>query len=125
MKFKHEITLIADTLQEHDEIVDKEFPKDESKIPAFAKAQYLNLFSAMQTIAEVIETANNVLGNKTEALKIIVEDINIHSEMVNEIMEDSNWEHWTDKDEAHYTNVFYYDLHKTVEEIIEELKEVK
>lgn len=125
MKFKHEITLIADTLQEHDEIVDKEFPKDESKIPAFAKAQYLNLFSAMQTIAEVIEKANNVLGNKTEALKIIVEDINIHSEMVNEIMEDSNWEHWTDKDEAHYTNVFYYDLHKTVEEIIEELKEVK
>lgn len=125
MKFKHEITLIADTLQEHDEIVDKEFPKDESKIPAFAKAQYLNLFSAMQTIAEVIETANNVLGNKTEALKIIVEDINIHSEMVNEVMEDSNWEHWTDKDEAHYTNVFYYDLHKTVEEIIEELKEVK
>lgn len=125
MKFKDEITLIADTLHEHDEIVDKEFPKDESKIPAFAKAQYLNLFSAMQTIAEVIEKANNVLGNKTEALKIIVENINIHSEMVNEIMEDSNWEHWTDKDEAHYTNVFYYDLHKTVEEIIEELKEVK
>lgn len=125
MKFKHEITLIANTLQEHDEIVDKEFPKDESKIPAFAKAQYLNLFSAMQTIAEVIETANNVLGNKTEALKIIVEDMNIHSEMVNEIMENSNWEHWTDTEEAHYTNVFYYDLHKTVEEIIEELKEVK
>lgn len=125
MKFKNEITLIANTLHEHDEIVDKEFPKDESKIPAFAKAQYLNLFSAMQTIAGAIETANNVLGNKTEALKIIVEDINIHSEMVNEIMEDSNWEHWTDKDEAHYTNVFYYDLHKTVEEIIEELKEVK
>lgn len=125
MKFKTEITLIADTLQEHDEIVDKEFPKDESKIPAFAKAQYLNLFSAMQTIAEVIETANNVLGNKTEALKIIVEDMNAHSEMVNEVMENSNWEHWTDKEEAHYTNVFYYDLHKTVEEIIEELKEVK
>lgn len=125
MKFKHEITLIADTLQEHDEIVDKEFPKDESKIQAFAKAQYLNLFSAMQTIVGAIETSNNVLGNKTKALKIIVEDINIHSEMVNEVMEDSNWEHWTDKDEAHYTNVFYYDLHKTVEEIIEELKEVK
>lgn len=125
MKFKNEITLIANTLHDHDEIVDKEFPKDESKIPAFAKAQYLNLFSAMQTIAGAIETANNVLGNKTEALKIIVEDVNIHSEMVNEVMEDSNWKHWTDKEEAHYTNVFYYDLHKTVEEIIEELKEIK
>lgn len=125
MKFKNEITLIADTLHEHDEIVNKEFPKDESKIPAFAKAQYLNLFSAMQTIAEVIETANNILGNKTEALKIIVEDLNAHSEMVNEVMENSNWEHWTDKEEAHYTNVFYYDLHTTVEEIVEELKEVK
>lgn len=125
MKFKHEVTLIADTLQEHNKIVDKEFPKDESKIPAFAKAQYLNLFSAMQTIAEVIETANNVLGNKNEALKIIVENMNAHSEMVNEVMENSNWKHWTDKEEAHYTNVFYYDLHKTVEEIIEELEEVK
>lgn len=125
MKFKNEITLIANTLQEHDEIVNKEFPKDESKIPAFAKAQYLNLFSTMQTIAEVIETANNILGNKTEALKIIVENINAHSEMVNEVMENSNWKHWTDTEEAHYTNVFYYDLHKTVEEIIEELKEVK
>lgn len=125
MKFKNEITLIANTLHEHDEIVNKEFPKDESKIPAFAKAQYLNLFSAMQTIAEVIETANNILGNKTEALKIIVEDLNAHSEMVNEVMENSNWEHWTDTEEAHYTNVFYYDLHTTVEEIVEELKEVK
>lgn len=125
MKFKHEITLIADTLHEHDEIVNKEFPKDESKIPAFAKAQYLNLFSAMQTIAEVIETANNILGNKAEALKIIVEDMNAHSEMVNEVMEESNWKHWTDTEEAHYTNVFYYDLHTTVEEILEELKEVK
>lgn len=125
MKFKNEITLIANTLHEHDEIVNKEFPKDESKIPAFATAQYLNLFSAMQTIAEVIETANNILGNKTEALKIIIEDMNAHSEMVNEVMENSNWKHWTDKEEAHYTNVFYHDLYTTVEEIIEELKEVK
>lgn len=125
MKFKNEITLIANTLQEHDEIVNKEFPKDESKIPAFAKAQYLNLFSAMQTIAEVIETANKFFGKKEKALKIIVEDLNAHSEMVNEVMENSNWEHWTDTEEAHYTNVFYYDLHTTVEEILEELKEVK
>lgn len=125
MKFKNEITLIANTLHEHDEIVNKEFPKDESKIPAFAKAQYLNLFTAMQNITEAIETANKFFGKKEKAIKIIVENLNAHSEMVNEVMENSNWEHWTDTEEAHYTNVFYYDLHTTVEEILEELKEVK
>lgn len=124
MKFKHEIKLIAGVLNDHNKVVIKEFPKDESKIPAFAKAQYLNLFGAMQEIVQVIETANKFLGNKNKALKIIVENMNSHSEMVNEIMEDSNWKRWTKEDEAHYTNVFYYDLHKTVEEIIEELKEV-
>lgn len=125
MKFKNEIELIAGVLHEQDETINKEFPKDESKLPAFAKAQYLNLFSAMQTITEVIETANNIFGNKKEALKIIVEDMNAHSAMVDEVMENSNWQHWTNTEEAHYTNVFYYDLHKTVEEIIEELEEVK
>lgn len=125
MKFKNEVELIAGVLHEHDETINKEFPKDESKLLAFAKAQYLNLFSTMQNVTSAIETANNVLGNKAEALKIIVEDMNAHSEMVNEVMENSNWKHWTDKEEAHYTNVFYYDLHKTVEEIVEELKEVK
>lgn len=125
MKFKNEVELIAGVLRDHDETVNKEFPKDESKLLAFAKAQYLNLFSTMQNVISAIETANKVLGNKTEALKIIVEDMNAHSEMVNEVMENSNWKHWTDKEEAHYTNVFYYDFHKTVEEIIEELKEIK
>ena len=125
MKFKDEIELITGVLRNHDETVNKEFPKDESKLKAFATAQYVNLFSDMQRIVSAIETANHILGNKNEALKIIVEDMNAHSEMVNEVMENSNWEHWTDKEEAHYTNVFYYDLHKTVEEIIEELEEVK
>lgn len=124
MKFKHEIKLIADVLNKHDETVNKEFPKDESKVPAFAKAQYLNLFGAMQEIVQAIGTANKLFGNKNEALKIIVGNMNSHSEMVNEIMEDSNWKRWTKEDEAHYTNVFYYDLHKTVQEIIEELEEV-
>lgn len=125
MKFKNEINLIAGLLRNYDETVNKEFPKDENKLLAFAKAQYLNLFSTMQNVTSAIETANNILGNRTKALKIIVENINAHSEMVNEVMENSNWKHWTDKEEEHYTNVFYYDLHKTVEEIIEELKEVK
>lgn len=125
MKFKNEIELIAGVLRDHDETVNKEFPKDENKLKAFATAQYVNLFSDMQNVTSAIETANNFLGNKTEALKIIVENMNAHSEMVNEVMENSNWEHWTGAEETHYTNVFYYDLHKTVEEIIEELKEVK
>lgn len=125
MKFKNEITLIANILRDHDETVNKEFPKDESKLKAFATAQYVNLFSDMQNITSAIETANHIFGGKNEALKIIVEDMNAHSEMVNEVMENSNWKHWTDTEEAHYTNVCYYDLHKTVEEIIEELKEVK
>ena len=125
MKFKNEVELIAGVLHGHDETVNKEFPKDESKLKAFATAQYINLFSDMQNVASAIETVNNILGNKTEALKIIVEDMNAHSEMVNEVMENSNWKHWTDIEEAHYTNVFYYDLHKTTEEIIEELKGVK
>lgn len=125
MKFKNEVELIAGVLNNHDETVDKEFPKDEIKITAFAKAQYLNLFSAMQDIAKVIESVNNISGKEEKALKIIVENLNAHSEMVNEIMEDTDWQHWTDKEEAHYTNVFYYDLHKTVEEILEELEEVK
>lgn len=125
MKFKNEVELIAGMLRDHDETVNKEFPKDESKLKAFATAQYINLFSAMQNITSAIETANRLFGSKNEALKIIVEDMNAHSEMVNEVMENSNWKHWTDKEEAHYTNVFYHDLHTTVEEILEELKEVK
>ena len=125
MKFKNEIELITGVLRDRDETVNKEFPKDESKLKAFATAQYVNLFSDMQNITSAIETANHIFGNKNQVLKIIVEDMNAHSEMVDEVMENSNWKHWTDKEEAHYTNVFYYDLHKTVEEIIEELKEVR
>ena len=125
MKFKNEIELITGVLHGHDEIVNKEFPKDENKLKAFATAQYVNLFNTMQEITSAIEKVNNIKGKKVQALEIIVKNINAHSEMVNEVMENSNWEHWTDTEEAHYTNVFYYDLHTTVEEILEELKEVK
>lgn len=125
MKFKNEIELIAGVLRDHDETVNKEFPKDENKLKAFATAQYINLFSDMQNVAAAIETANNIIGNKDKVLKIIVENMNVHSEMVDEVMVESDWKHWTDEDDKHYTNVFYYDLHKTVEEIIEEIKEVK
>lgn len=126
MKFKNEINLIAGVLHDHDETVNKEFPKDESKLKAFATAQYVNLFSDMQNIVSAIETASKLFGNnKEKALEIIVGNINAHSAMVDEVMENSNWQHWTDTEEAHYTNVFYYDLHKTVEDILEELEEVK
>lgn len=125
MKFKNEIEMITGVLRDHDEIVNKEFPKDESKIKAFATAQYLNLFSDMQNVTSAIEKVNNFFGKKEKALKIIVENMNVHSEMVDEVMVESDWKHWTDEEDEHYTNVFYYDLHKTVEEIIEELKEVK
>ncbi len=125
MNFKNEIELIAGVLRDHDETVNKEFPKDESKIKAFATAQYLNLFSDMQNVTSAIEKVNNFFGKKEKALKIIVENMNVHSEMVDEVMVESDWKHWTDEEDEHYTNVFYYDLHKTVEEIIEELKEVK
>lgn len=125
MKFKHEINLISGVLQDHDEMVDKAFPTDKKKVTAFAKAQYINLFGAMQEIAEAIETANNIFGKKDQALKIIVENMNSHSEMVNEIMEETNYKQWSKLDDKHYTGVFYHDLHTTVEEIIEELEEVK
>ena len=58
-----------------------------------------------------------------KAIEILVTNINEHSEMVNEIMEDTDYENWTKKEEEHYTGVFYYDLHRTVEETIEEMEE--
>lgn len=125
MKFKNEVELIAGVLRDHDETVNKEFPKDENKLKAFSTAQYVNLFSYMQNVTSAVETAKNFLGNKNKALKIIVENMNAHSQMVNEVMDDSNWKHWTGDEEEHYTNVFYYDLHTTVEDILEELEEVK
>lgn len=125
MKFKNEINLIAGILHDHDETVNKEFPEDESKLKAFATAQYVNLFSDMQRVTSAIETAHKIFGEKEKVLKIIVGNINAHSEMVDEVMINSNYKHWTDEEEEHYTNVFYYDLHTTVEDILEELEEVK
>ena len=125
MKFKNEVELIAGVLRDHDETVNKEFPKDESKVKAFATAQYINLFDSRQNVTSAIETVNNVTGKKVKALEIIAGNMNAHSEMVDEVMLDSDYEHWTNEEDAHYTNVFYYNLHTTVEEIIEELLEVK
>ena len=44
--------------------------------------------------------------------------------MLNEILEDTDHENWTKEEDEHYTVVFYYDLHRTIEETIEEMKEV-
>ena len=125
MKLKNEIELLNNALKMHDDQVDNSFPKDESKVPAFAKAQYINLFGMLQEIAQVYENVAHFAKAPKKALEILVTNLNEHSEMVNEIMEDTDYENWTKAEDEHYTGVFYYDLHKTVEETLQEMKEVK
>lgn len=124
MKLKDQITLLNDTLKLHDEKVDEHFPTDESKVPAYAKAQYMDLFSMLQEIAEAYEFTAKFHKPSVKALEILITNLNEHSEMVNEIMTETNYKTWTKQADEHYTGVFYYDLHKTAEETIEEMKEV-
>ena len=124
MKLKNQIQLLNGTLKLHDEKVDKHFPTDESKVPAYAKAQYMDLFSMLQEIAKAYEFIARFNKPSRKALEILVTNLNEHSEMVNEIMNKTNHETWTKLQDELYTVVFYYDLHKTVEETIEEMKEV-
>lgn len=124
MKLKKQIELLNDTLKLHDEKVDEHFPTDESKVPAYAKAQYIDLFAMLQEVAKAYEFLAKFKKAPKEALKILVTNINEHSEMVDEIMEDTDYENWTKEEEEHYTGVFYYELHRTVEETIEEMEEV-
>ena len=124
MKLKNQIELLNDTLKLHDEKVDEHFPTDESKISAYAKAQYIDLFGMIQDVVKTYEFTSKWHKASKKALEILVANINEHSEMVNEITYDTEWLNWTKKEEKHYTGVFYYDLHKTVEETIKEMKEV-
>lgn len=124
MKLKDQIELLNDSLKLHDEKVDEHFPTDEKKIPAYAKAQYMDLFSMLQEIAEAYEFTAKFHKPSVKALDILVTNLNEHSEMVNEIMDKTNYKTWTKQEDEHYTGVFYYDLHRTVEETIEEMKEV-
>ncbi len=124
MKLKNQIELLNDTLKLHDEKVDKHFPTDEKKIPAYAKAQYIDLFRTLQNLVEAYEAGSFFFEASRKALEILVTNLNEHSEMVNEIMDETNYKTWTKAQDEHYTGVFYYDLHKTVEETIEEMKEV-
>lgn len=125
MKLKNEIELLSNTLEMHDNQVDKTFPKDESQVHAFAEAQYMNLFGMLQEIAQAYEVISSFKKSSKKALEILVTNINEHSQMVDEIMEDTDYLNWTKAEDEHFTNVFYYDLHKTVEETIEEMEEVK
>ena len=125
MKLKNEIELLSGILKDHDKELDSHFPIDENQVPAFAKAQYLNLFSMVQEVVGAIELMSHLKKAPKKALDILVTNINEHIEMVNEVMEDTDYLHWTDEEDEHYTGVFYYDLHKTIEETIEEMKEVK
>ena len=124
MKLKNQIELLNDTLKLHDEKVDEHLPTDESQIPAYAKAQYMNLFSMLQEVVKAFEFTVKFHKNSLKALDILLTNLNEHSEMVNEIMEETNYKTWTKAEDEHYTGVFYYDLHTTVEETLEEMKEV-
>ncbi len=124
MKLKKKIQLLNDTLKLHDEKVDEHFPKDESQVHAYAQAQYVDLFSMLQEIAKAYEFTARFHKPSRKALEILVTNLNEHSEMVNEIMDETNYKTWTKEEDEHYTGVFYYDLHKTVEETIEEMEEV-
>ena len=124
MKLKNQIELLNNTLKLHDEKVDEHFPTDEKKIPAYAKAQYMDLFSMLQEIAKAYEFTAKFHKPSVKALDILVTNLNEHSEMVNEIMDKTNYKTWTKQEDEHYTGVFYYDLHRTVEETIEEMEEV-
>ena len=124
MKLKNQIQLLNDTLKLHDEKVDEHFPTDESKVPAYAKAQYMDLFSMLQEVVKAYEFTARFHKPSRKAIEILVTNLNEHSEMVNEIMGETNYKTWTKLQDEHYTGVFYYDLHKTVEETVEEMKEV-
>ncbi len=124
MKLKNQIELLNDTLKLHDEKVDEHFPTDESKVPAYAKAQYMDLFSMLQDVVKAYEFTAKFDKPSVKALEILVTNLNEHSEMVNEIMDDTDYKTWTKEEDEHYTLVFYYDLHTTVEETIEEMEEV-
>ena len=123
MKLKNQIELLDGTLKLHDEKVDEHFPTDESQVPAYAKAQYMDLFSMLQEVVKAYEFTGKFHKPSRKALEIIVTNLNEHSEMVDEIMDETNYKTWTKEEDEHYTGVFYYDLHKTVEETIEEMKE--
>ena len=124
MKLKNQIELLNDTLKLHDEKVDEHFPTDESQVPAYAKAQYVDLFSMLQDVVKAYEFTAKFDKPSVKALEILVTNLNEHSEMVNEIMDDTDYKTWTEEEDEHYTLVFYYDLHTTVEETIEEMEEV-
>ena len=124
MKLKKDIELLSDTLKLHDKKVDEHFPKDESQVLAYAKAQYIDLFAMLEEVAKAYEFLAKLANAPKKAQEILVTNINEHSEMVDEIMDDTDYKNWTKEEDEHYTGVFYYDLHKTVEETIEEMKEV-
>nr|DAX61358.1 MAG TPA: hypothetical protein [Caudoviricetes sp.] len=124
MKLKKDIELLEGTLKLHDKQVDEHFPTDESKVPAYAKAQYIDLFRMLQNLMEAYEAGSFFFEASRKALEILVTNLNEHSEMANEIMDLTNYKTWTKQEDEHYTGVLYYDLHRTVEETIEEMKEV-
>lgn len=80
MKLKNQIELLNDTLKLHDEKVDEHFPKDESQVPAYAKAQYLDLFSMLQDVVKSYEFTAKWHKASVKAIEILVTNLNEHSE---------------------------------------------
>lgn len=72
MKLKNQIELLNDTLKLHDEKVDKHFPTDEKKIPAYAKAQYIDLFRTLQNLVEAYEAGSFSLKLQEKLLKFLL-----------------------------------------------------
>lgn len=106
MKLKNQIELLDGTLKLHDEKVDEHFPTDESQVPAYAKAQYMDLFSMLQEVVKAYEFTGKFHKPSRKALEIIVTNLNEHSEMVDEIMDETNYKTWTKEEDEHYTGVF-------------------
>ena len=72
MKLKNQIELLNNTLKLHDEKVDEHFPTDESKVPAYAKAQYMDLFSMLQEIAKAYEFTSKFHKASRKPLNFII-----------------------------------------------------
>ena len=125
MKLKKEIELLSNILKDYDKVVDNHFSTDESQVPVSAKAQYMNLSSMAQEAAEMYERCSHFEESGKKALEILVKNLNEHHHTVSKIMYDTNFANWTKAEDEHYTNVFYCKLHKTIEETLEEMEEVK
>ena len=125
MKLKKEIELLINILKGYDKGIDNHFPTDESQVPTSTKTQYMNLSIMAQEATEMYERCSHFKESGKKALEILVKNLNEHHHTVSKIMYDTNFVNWTKAEDKHYTNIFCCKLHKTIEETLEEMAEVK